>query len=66
LPDCVSDGLARHFATLEELLESPRRMSDAAQRLAQNRATAPLFDLDGYARAFARGVATAWAAATAT
>ena len=66
LPDFVSDGLAEHFAKLDGLLESPRRMTEAANRLAQNRATAPLFDLDGYARAFERAVESAWTAAAAS
>jgi predicted O-linked N-acetylglucosamine transferase (SPINDLY family) len=60
LPDFVSDGLPAHFAKLEELLESPQRVSDAARRLAQGAATAPLFDLDGYARAFERAIEGAW------
>jgi predicted O-linked N-acetylglucosamine transferase (SPINDLY family) len=63
LPDLVSDGLPEQFAKLEGLLESPQRFSEAARRLAQGVAIAPLFDLDGYARAFERAVESAWAAA---
>jgi predicted O-linked N-acetylglucosamine transferase (SPINDLY family) len=65
MPDFVSDSLAEHFAKLEGLLASPRQMSDAGRRLAQNMETAPLFDLDGYARAFERAVEQAWTAVAA-
>ena len=65
LPDLVSYGLAEHVAKLDALLGSPQRLTDAAQRLAQTAGTSPLFDLDGYARAFERAIEGAWVAAAA-
>jgi predicted O-linked N-acetylglucosamine transferase (SPINDLY family) len=66
LPDFVCAGLGEHFAKLDGLLRSPRAISDAAHRLTRNVATAPLFDLDGYARAFGRAIQSASANAAAT
>ena len=60
LPEFVSESITQHFTKLRALLEEPRLLAEARQRLQGGASTAALFDIDRYARTFERVIRQAW------
>ena len=57
LPDLIVNHTEQYVDTAVELLKQPERLSDLRARLAQSKASAPLFDVP----AFARKIEALWA-----
>ncbi len=60
LPELVTDSLPAYQALALKLAREPARLSEYRERLARNRATAPLFDVAGYTRSFEELLLRAW------
>ena len=60
LPELVTDSLPAYQALALKLAREPARLSEYRERLARNRATAPLFDVVGYTRSLEELFLKAW------
>jgi predicted O-linked N-acetylglucosamine transferase (SPINDLY family) len=60
LPDFVAGSVADYFLKLRAYMDDPRFLSEAAGRLRDGTADAPLFDLDRYTRTFERVIHDTW------
>jgi predicted O-linked N-acetylglucosamine transferase (SPINDLY family) len=61
LPELVTESFADYQALALTLATQPELLQGYRARLAANRATAPLFDMAGYARDFEAAMARIWA-----
>ena len=60
LPELITTGFADYEAQALKLATQPALLKDLRARLAANRHTYPLFDMDRYARDFADAMARIW------